>query len=125
MSKNNRYNREFRNREEKSEEIIQEELKKEKEFLNNAKEELKEEKDEVIEKEAPPTKEPKKGHVIAQLLNVRTEPVKGDNIIGQLPKGTSIEIITEEKEGWFFIKGEIITGVSVSGYVMSEYIKED
>ena len=117
MSKNNRYNREFKNREEKTEEAVK--------VKDEPTEELKEEKEEVVEEtEVPPTRNPKKGHVTAQLLNVRTDPQKGENIIGQLPKGTSVDIIVEA-EGWLFIKGEVTKGVSVSGYVMSEYIKED
>lgn len=110
MSKNNRYNREFRKPEE--------EVKTESVKVEEEKEEVKEE----------PIKKPKikKGYVIAQLLNVRTEPAKGNNVVGQLPNGTPVDIMSVElPDGWSFVKGEVVKGVSVSGYVMSEYIKED
>lgn len=129
MSKNNRYNRDFRPREDREKEVV-ETVKESNEKTVETKDPITEElkKEETVAEE-PVTNEPeiKKGHVIAKLLNVRSEPQKGDNLIGQITEGTDVDIITKGglPEGWIFVKGNMLKGVSITGYVMSEYIKED
>lgn len=128
MSKNNRYNREFRTPEEvkkerEAEKAVEETVEPvEDDKTDELKTEVKEEKPVT-----PVTPEIKHGIVICELLNVRTAPEVGDNIIGKLKKNTIVEIITKggTSNDWYFVKGEMATGVSVSGYVMSKYIKED
>ena len=128
MTKKNRYNREFRTPEE-----IKKEHEAEKaveETVDDKTDELKiEVEEEPVAKLAPEEQIPevKHGTVIAELLNVRTAPEVGDNVIGKLKKNTPVEIITKggTSNDWYFVKGEMITGISVSGYVMSKYIEED
>lgn len=125
MSKNNRYNREFRTPEEvkkerEAEKVVEETVEP---VADDKTDELKTE----VKEEKPVTPEIKHGSVNVELLNVRTAPEVGDNIIGKLKKNTIVEIITKggTSNDWYFVKGEMITGVSVSGYVMSKYIDED
>lgn len=132
MTKKNRYNREFRTPEEvkkerEAEKAVEETVEP---VADDKTDELKSEvEEEPVPKPAPEELIPevKRGTVIAELLNVRTAPEVGDNIIGTFKKGTKIEIITKggTSNDWFFVKGEMLTGVSVSGYVMSKYIEED
>lgn len=130
MTKKNRYNREFRTPEE-SEKIIKDANDKIAEKIQEAKEveETKEIEEEPVPKPAPEELIPevKRGTVIAELLNVRSAPEIGDNIIGKLKRHTHVDVITKggTDNTWFFVKGEMVTGVSVSGYVMSKYIDED
>lgn len=125
MTKKNRYNREFRtpeevNKEREAEKAVEETVES---VADDKTDELKTE----VKEEKPVTPEIKHGTVIAELLNVRSAPEVGDNIIGKLKRYTRVDIITKGGTDniWFFIKGEIVTGVSVSGYVMSKYIDED
>ena len=125
MSKNNRYNREFRtpeevNKEREAEKAVEETVES---VADDKTDELKTE----VKEEKPVTPEVKRGTVIAELLNVRSAPEVGDNIIGKLKRYTRVEIITKGgiDNDWHFVKGEMVTGISVSGYVMSKYIEED
>ena len=125
MTKKNRYNREFRTPEEVKKEREAEKAVKEtvEPVADDKTDELKTE----VKEEKPVTPEVKRGTVIAELLNVRSAPEVGDNIIGKLKRYTRVDIITTggTDNTWFFIKGEMAKGVSVSGYVMSKYIDED
>lgn len=132
---NKRFNRDIIRSKEESEKIIKDVNDKIAEKIQEAKEveETKEIEEEPVPKPAPeeliPDDKPevKHGTVIAELLNVRSAPEVGDNIIGKLKRHTSVDIITKggTDNTWFFVKGEMTTGVSVSGYVMSKYIEED
>lgn len=132
MSKKNRYNREFRTPEEikkehEAEKAVEETVES---VADDKTDELKTEvEEEPVPKPAPEELIPevKHGTVIAELLNVRTSPEVRDNIIGKLKRYTSVDIITKggTDNTWLFVKGEMVTGVSVSGYVMSKYIDED
>lgn len=137
MTKKNRYNREFRTPEEvkkerEAEKAVEETLEP---VADDKTDELKTEVEEepvaklATEELIPEVNIPevKHGTVIAELLNVRTAPEVGDNVIGKLKKDTKVEIITKggTDNTWFFVKGEMATGISVSGYVMSKYIEED
>lgn len=136
MTKKNRYNREFRTPEEikkehEAEKAVEETVEP---VADDKTDELKTEvEEEPVPKPAPEElisadePEVKRGTVIAELLNVRTAPEVGDNVIGKLKKNTPVEIITKvgTDNTWFFVKGEMAIGISVSGYVMSKYIDED
>ena len=132
MTKKNRYNREFRTPEEikkehEAEKAVEETVEP---VADDKTDELKTEvEEEPVAKLTPEEQIPevKHGTVIAELLNVRTAPEVGDNVIGKLKKNTPVEIITKggASNDWYFVKGEMATGISVSGYVMSKFIKED
>lgn len=127
---NKRFDREaIRRSKEESEKIIKDVNDKIAEKIQEAKEI----EEEPVPKPAPeeliPDDKPeiKHGTVIAELLNVRSAPEVGDNIIGKLKRYTRVDIITKggTSNDWYFVKGEMATGISVSGYVMSKYIEED
>lgn len=123
---NKRFNRDVRTNEE-AEKIIKD-TNDTNDRITEKIQEAKEVEEEPVPKPAPEELIPevKHGTVIAELLNVRSAPEVGDNIIGKLKKNTIVEIITKggTSNDWYFVKGEMATGISVSGYVMSKFIKE-
>ena len=73
---------------------------------------------------------PRKGVVIPELLNVRSAPVKTNkneptNVIAKVPGGSRVTINKiAAPNGWYNVTIEVIKGVKVTGYIMSEFIKE-
>ena len=75
------------------------------------------------------TPEVRKGKVNCELLNIRTEPRFGDNIIGRAEKDTIVTIYTIGGLGgldseWLNVECEVVPGVTVRGFAMSKYIEE-
>lgn len=66
------------------------------------------------------TKNVIKGTVTADVLNVRSGPGTGYNIIGSLKNGNIVEIVDESKGGWYGIMFN-----SGTGYVSAEYITKN
>lgn len=58
--------------------------------------------------------------VNTETLRVRTEPGTEASILGLLPKGEIVEVVTEDAEGWVCIDFE-----GADGYVSSEYVEMD
>ena len=81
----------------------------------------------TLDPEAPITKDvkEKKGKVVADVLNVRTAPVVGDNILCTINKGTEVAIFDiAVPEGWLNVSATPIDGVEFRGYVMAQFIEE-
>jgi uncharacterized protein YgiM (DUF1202 family) len=84
---------------------------------------------EEVKEEVKPEK-PKKGIVIPELLNVRSAPIKTGkneptNVIAKVPGGSRVTINKIAAPiGWYNVTVEVVKGVKVTGYVMSEFIKE-
>lgn len=110
--------------------------KNKKRYKNNKQEEKVEEKttENVVDQEEEPvpklapeeqTPEIRTGVVTTDLLNVRTEPKVGDNILGRIVKGIKVKIYTIGglDSEWLNIKCDLGTGIKARGYVMSKYIK--
>ena len=84
--------------------------------------------DEPVEEVKP--EKLRKGVVIPELLNVRSAPVKTNkneptNVIAKVPGGSRVTINKiAAPNGWYNVTIEVIKGVKVTGYIMSEFIKE-
>jgi uncharacterized protein YgiM (DUF1202 family) len=84
---------------------------------------------EEVKEEVKPEK-PRKGVVIPELLNVRSAPVKTGkneptNVLAKVPGGSRVTINKiAAPNGWYNVTVEVFKGVKVTGYVMSEFIKE-
>lgn len=72
------------------------------------------------------TPEVRKGKVNCELLNIRTQPKFGDNIIGRAKKDTDVIIYTIGgiDSEWLNVECEIVPGVTARGFAMSKYIEE-
>lgn len=72
------------------------------------------------------TPEVRKGKVNCELLNIRTQPKFGDNIIGRAKKDTDVTIYTIGgiDSEWLNVECEVVPGVTVRGFAMSKYIEE-
>jgi len=67
-----------------------------------------------------PVGEERYGIVNTSVLNMRSEPVIGDNIIARLDSGTRVLILDDSIDGWYKVRfGER------EGYVSKDYIVED
>lgn len=70
--------------------------------------------------------EPEKYVVTCDLLNFRSTPEIGDNLMLQLPKGETLIhnalLMDPAPEGWIFVEHEK-AGVKVGGYVMRKFIE--
>lgn len=62
----------------------------------------------------------KSGYVSASVLNFRSQPVIGNNVLNQLQNGTALTILSEQS-GWYKVR--TISGTE--GWVSSEYVKLD
>lgn len=65
-----------------------------------------------------------KKKVMPARLNVRTSPSEGTNIMTVLDRGTVVDVYVERKvgKGWSYIKATPLNGVTVEGYVMTEFL---
>ena len=82
-------------------------------------EEKVEEKEEVKD---PPTRNPYR--VIVSALNIRVTPSDDGDIMCVLKKDTPLVINSMEGE-WANVTAIPVTGIEVTGYVMTEFIEED
>ena len=57
---------------------------------------------------------------VTNMLNVRSKPEVGDNIVTQIKNGTEVKITERPNKDWFKI---IVTDPKTEGYVMKKYIK--
>ncbi len=59
----------------------------------------------------------KQGYIDANILNIRSEPKKGQNIIGKLSRGAMINVLGETKNGWTHFKYN-----GKDAYVFSKFV---
>ena len=84
--------------------------------------EVKEEEKKVVEEktvEEAPKEEFGVVDGVTSMLNVRSKPEVGDNIVAQLYKGTKVKITERPNKDWFRIE---VTDPKTEGYVMKKYI---
>lgn len=50
-------------------------------------------------------------------LNVRDSPDANGRKIGELPRGTTVDVLAEPCEGWLYVRGDALTGYASSAYL--------
>lgn len=50
-------------------------------------------------------------------LNVRDSPEASGRKIGELPRGTTVDVLAEPCEGWLYVRGDGVTGYASAAYL--------
>ena len=50
-------------------------------------------------------------------LNVRDAPEAGGRKIGELARGTTVDVLAEPCEGWLYVRGDCVTGYASAAYL--------
>lgn len=50
-------------------------------------------------------------------LNVRDSPEAGGRKIGELPRGTTVDVLAEPCEGWLYVRGDGVIGYASAAYL--------
>lgn len=50
-------------------------------------------------------------------LNVRDSPEAGGRKIGELPRGTTVDVLAEPCVGWLYVRGDALTGYASAAYL--------
>lgn len=50
-------------------------------------------------------------------LNVRDAPEAGGRKIGELARGTTVDVLAEPCEGWLYVRADALTGYASSAYL--------
>ena len=56
-------------------------------------------------------------------LNVRDSPDANGRKIGELPRGTTVDVLAEPCEGWLYVRGDGVTGYASAAYLARVEVK--
>lgn len=99
---------------------LKQEILNSREETSEAKEDIAEIKEEIKVKTPEKEDNPKKAIVLINKLNVRTAGSKSADIVGILNRSEEVTILSSKKTGW----SKINAREDMSGYVMTEFLKE-